>query len=506
MIAENGNFPGDPRVSIEARTLRDWGYAVTVIGPDDKNADSQRAIESITVYRFLYIRSFGGILGYLLEYTSAAIAIFTLTAYVCIAHGFDIVHVANPPDFLVPLISIYKLFGKRIIFDQHDLTPELYAARFSHTNALLLRIQTLLERLSYRLADHSIVTNESYRSIALVRGRRVPSDVTIVRNGPDLDRLATQAADEELRKRAPHIIVFAGIVGYQDGLDYLCRALHHLHSTLGRKDFLCVVLGDGDALRDIRALAHQLDLDSSIWFAGWISNRDLYWRYLASADICVSPEPSNSYNDRSTFVKIMEYMAVGKPIVAFDLPESRFSAGQAALFAAPNNEQEFAAKLKQLMDSPDLRLSRANLLAAELKVIWPGNIRFRSCCQSTAGLARRRWKQGVPIALSEHRSRVVEDSVSIVPVHAGAIRNNDVKNCKQTCLIHSQRSYWSRQPGGFRLPDSRWPLLQPVFEWRLYARRAIRSPKRARSAKHFDIARCRRSARSNMRSTRPTLT
>src|SRR5204863_1407226 len=134
-----------------------------------------------------------------------------------------------------------------------------------------------------------------------------------------------------------------------------CRALHYLHSTLGRKDFLCVVLGDGDALRDIQAVAHQLDLDSSIWFAGWISNRDLYWRYLASADICVSPEPSNSYNDRSTFVKIMEYMAVGKPIVAFDLPESRFSAGQAALFAASNNEKEFAAKLNQLMVSQDLR-------------------------------------------------------------------------------------------------------------------------------------------------------
>jgi hypothetical protein len=180
MIVENGNFPGDPRVSTEARTLRDWGYAVTVIGPDDKKAASQRTIEGINVYRFLCVRSFGGILGYLLEYTSAAIAIFTLTAYVCVTHGFDIVHIANPPDFLVPLISIYKLFGKRIIFDQHDLTPELYAARFSQTNALLLRIQTVLERLSYRWADHSIVTNESYRTIALGRGHRLSSDVTIV--------------------------------------------------------------------------------------------------------------------------------------------------------------------------------------------------------------------------------------------------------------------------------------------------------------------------------------
>jgi len=271
--------------------------------------------------------------------------------------GFDIIHVANPPDFIVPLVSIYKLFGKRIIFDQHDLTPELYAARFSRTNVFLLWVQMLLERLSYRLADHSIVTNESYRAIALGRGGCLRSEVTVVRNGSDLDRLPARQADEDLRKRAPHIIVFAGIVGYQDGLDYLCRALQYLRWSLGRKDFLCVVLGDGDALRDIQALAYQLELDSNIWFAGWISDRDVYWRYLATADICVSPEPSNSYNDRSTFVKIMEYMAVGRPIVAFDLPESRFSAGQAALFATPNNEQEFAAKLNQLMDSPDLRRS-----------------------------------------------------------------------------------------------------------------------------------------------------
>ena len=357
MIAENGNYPGDPRVATEARTLRDWGCAVTVIGPDDKTVSNQRTIEGIKIYRFPHIHFFSGSLGYALEYTSAALAIVMMTAYVCMTRGFDIIHVANPPDFIVPLVSIYKLFGKRIIFDQHDLTPELYAARFSRTNVFLLWVQTLLERLSYRLADHSIVTNESYRAIALGRGGCLRSEVTVVRNGPDLDRLPAQQADEDLRKRAPHIIVFAGIVGYQDGLDYLCRALQYLRWSLGRKDFLCVVLGDGDALRDIQALAYQLELDSNIWFAGWISDRDVYWRYLATADICVSPEPSNSYNDRSTFVKIMEYMAVGRPIVAFDLPESRFSAGQAALFATPNNEQEFAAKLNQLMDSPDLRRS-----------------------------------------------------------------------------------------------------------------------------------------------------
>ena len=179
----------------------------------------------------------------------------------------------------------------------------------------------------------------------------------MVRNGPEIERLQALNIDANLRKKSPHIIAFAGVTGYQDGLEYLCRALRSLRYDLDRDDFLCIVLGDGDALPDIKRFAHELGINDKIWFVGWVSDPALYFRYLSTADICVAPEPSNSYNDRSTFVKIMEYMAVGKPIVAFDLPENHFSAGRAASYVRPDQVQEFAVKLNELMDDAPLRRS-----------------------------------------------------------------------------------------------------------------------------------------------------
>jgi glycosyltransferase involved in cell wall biosynthesis len=222
---------------------------------------------------------------------------------------------------------------------------------------LLLGLLVLLERLSYGLADHIIVTNDSYKEMAKKRGRVCESRVTIVRNGPDLRNLDVADVDTELRSKSPNIIVFAGVTGFQDGLDYLCRALHHLRYDLCREDFYCIVMGDGDALQHIKSLAYELRLEGNISFAGWISDPDVYRRYLLTADICVVPEPSNAYNDRSTFVKMLEYLAVAKPIVAFDLPENRFSAQSAALYARPNDEREFALKIARLMDDPALRRS-----------------------------------------------------------------------------------------------------------------------------------------------------
>jgi glycosyltransferase involved in cell wall biosynthesis len=230
--------------------------------------------------------------------------------------------------------------------------------------------------LSYKLADHVIVTNQSYREIAMSRGQQSESKITVVRNGPELERLQALGVNEELRKRSPNIIAFAGVTGYQDGLDYLCRALSSLRFDLGRKDFLCIVLGDGDALADIKRLAHKLGIDDQIWFAGWVSDSDVYFRYLSTADICVAPEPSNMYNDHSTFVKIMEYMLAGKPIVAFDLPENRVSAEGAALYATPNNHREFAAKLAELMDDKALRHSTGELGRRRIKttLAWQHSI------------------------------------------------------------------------------------------------------------------------------------
>jgi len=394
MIVENCSYLRDARVGKQAKALREAGYQVSVIGADSGAFPWPVLVDGINLYRFPRISMVHGTFGYVLEYAYATVAIAILTAYVALTQGFDIVHIANPPDCIVLITAIYKLIGTRIIYDQHDLCPELYVCKFPRPRRLLLRLQLLLERLSYKLADHIIVTNESYRDVAIGRGGQSKSDVTIVRNGPEIEYLRARDVDMELRQRSPHIIAFAGIVGYQDGLDYLCRALRTLRYGLGRADFLCVVLGDGDALPDIKRLTRELGLDENVWFAGWVSEPDLYFRYLSTADICVAPEPSNRYNDRSTFVKMMEYMVVGKPVVAFDLPENRVSAGQAAVYVS-KDEREFAVTLAKLMDDPVLRRSMGEVgrQRIEAKLAWqysvPDLLRVYDLVSESEGVAHR---------------------------------------------------------------------------------------------------------------------
>jgi glycosyltransferase involved in cell wall biosynthesis len=376
MIVENCSYLRDPRVRRQAKALKDSGYQVSIINPSSDNVLWGELIDGIRVYQFPGIKFSYGPSGYLLEYAYATFMIAVMTLYVLVVRGFDVVHVANPPDCLVLVTAIYKLIGKKIIFDQHDLSPELYVSKFPRPKRLVLRLLFLLERLSYKLADHTIVTNESYRDIAISRGVQSESKVSVVRNGPEMEHLEERDTDIELRRRSRHLIAFAGTTGYQDGLEYLCRALRSLRFDLGREDFLCFVLGDGDALADVKSLAEELGIDDKIWFAGWVNDPDMYFRYLSTADICVAPEPSNSYNDRSTFLKVTDYMAAGKPIVAFDLPETRFSAGPAALYVCPNNEPAFALRLVELMDDPGLRgaMGEAGRRRIETQFSWQRSI------------------------------------------------------------------------------------------------------------------------------------
>jgi glycosyltransferase involved in cell wall biosynthesis len=355
MIIENCPFRQDPRVRREARTLVKAGYRVSVISPSWTRQAWRQLVDGVKVYQFPVARVGDAPIGYVMEYTFAMLAIALLTAVICLGDGFDIIQIANPPDCIILIVALYKLFGKLVIYDQHDLCPELYETRFGETSHTISSVLYFLERLSYKLADHVIVTNESYKHVALQRGGLSPPKVTVVRNGPDLKSLEVAGIDPALRNKAPNIILYAGITGSQDGVDFLCRALYSLRYELNRNDFYCVVLGDGVALPAFKSLAHELGLDEFIWFAGWINDNNLYARYLATADICVAPEPSNPYNDRSTFVKVMEYMSASKPVVAFDLPETRCSAGQGAVYATPNNETDFAVQIARLMDDPQLR-------------------------------------------------------------------------------------------------------------------------------------------------------
>jgi glycosyltransferase involved in cell wall biosynthesis len=351
MIVENCAFLKDPRVRREAIALRSVGYHVSVICPREARRPWRETLDGIRVYRFPSFPARGSLLGYLFEYGIATVAIALLSLLVLLCEGFDVIHVANPPDTLVLTLGLYKLFGKRIIYDQHDLSPELYIAKFRQFNPRLVKVLRWLEGRSFALADHVIAANESYKQIALTRGRIPESKVTVVRNGPDLEGYRPADIDDGLRQRSRNIIVYSGIIGFQDGLDTLCRILHILRYELGREDFCCVIMGDGDALPKVKTLAKALRLEENIWFTGWIDDSEIYQRYLNTADVCVSPEPYNDYNNRSTFVKIMEYMAAGKPIVSFDLAETHFSARDASLYATAGNEREFALRLAQIMDN-----------------------------------------------------------------------------------------------------------------------------------------------------------
>jgi glycosyltransferase involved in cell wall biosynthesis len=212
-----------------------------------------------------------------------------------------------------------------------------------------------LEKLSLRCADHVIATNQSYRAMEMERGGVPPERITIVRNGPELNSRQMVEPDPGLRQKGKIIIGYVGIMGFQDGVDYLLRALHHLVHGVGRTDVFCVLIGGlGSAQPSLKQLTTQLGLDDYVWFTGWVSDADLL-RYIASADICVDPDPSNPFNDRSTMIKMLEYMAQGRPIVAFDLPEHRFTAQAAALYVQPNDELEFARALAQLADDPARR-------------------------------------------------------------------------------------------------------------------------------------------------------
>jgi glycosyltransferase involved in cell wall biosynthesis len=394
MIVENNSYPGDPRVRGEAEALRSAGYQVCVIGPVKGAQALCEEVNGIKVYRYPAPPDAHGALGYVVEYIYSMMAILCITLWVLLREGFDVIHAANPPDTLIFIGLFYKCLGKRFVYDHHDLAPEMYYARFAgRGSAMVYSLLLWCERVSCRLADHVITTNESHRAIEMQRDGVDRERITIVRNGPDLSRVRIGDADPALRQRAGMILGYAGVVGIQDGVDLLLRSLYHLIHDLRKTDLLCVIIGDGEALPMVKGLVRELYLHDHVWCTGWIDDSTSYMRYLSTADICLDPSPSSAYNDRCTTIKLMEYMAAGKPIVAFDLPENRFTAQSAALYARPNDEAEFARCIAMLQDDPLLR-------------------------QTMGAFGRRRveselsWVQSVPKLLNVYK-RVLPDQLAI---------------------------------------------------------------------------------------------
>jgi glycosyltransferase involved in cell wall biosynthesis len=355
ILVENLPSPFDRRVWQEATTLFANGYEVSIICPTGKGHESRyEAIDGIHIYRYKLPLEAEGAKGYAIEYSAALFHTFRLAWKVKRERGFDIIHACNPPDLLFLIGGFFKLFmGKKFVFDHHDINPELYEAKFGRRD-FFYKLMVLFERWSFKTSDVSIATNESYKRIAITRGGMDPDKVYVVRSGPKLDRLRILPPVESLKKGKRFLIGYVGVMGAQEGIDLLLEAAKHLIVDMGRTDVHFGLVGGGTSLDQMKALAVKMGIADYVTFTGRVPDQDLL-EMLNTADVCVNPDVANDMNDKSTMNKIMEYMALGKPIVQFDLVEGKVSAQEASLYAAKNDPVDMAKKIAELLDDPARR-------------------------------------------------------------------------------------------------------------------------------------------------------
>lgn len=372
IIVENAPVPEDRRVWYESLSLRRAGWDVTVLAPDAQEGEPghrDAVIEGIRIRRFKVRRAEASVFGYIGEYSVAMWRIWRELRYLARDRPFDVIQACNPPDFLLLAALGQRRRGSRLIFDQHDLTPELYACRGSRSNALIERILLALEKLAFRVADITLAPNGSAKRIAVERDGKAPEDVFVVRNGPMLERFRPVPPDPTLVGARTHLLVYVGAMGPQDGVDHAVRALSRLADR--RDDWRAIFLGDGAMLPELRRLVSELALDTYVEFRGFVSDDEVR-RTICTADVCLAPDPRNAYTDYSTLIKIAEYMALAAPIVSYDLFESQVTAGNAALFARNNDPAEFARLIDELLDDPDLRraLGAEGRARVERELAW----------------------------------------------------------------------------------------------------------------------------------------
>lgn len=354
IIVENLPVPFDRRVWQEATSLKNSGAEVFVICPKGKGyEESYIFLDGIHIFRHPMFYEANGPLGYLFEYGNALFWEFLLSLKIFFHYGFDVIHACNPPDLIFLVGFPYKLIGKKFVFDHHDINPELYIAKFNKRD-IFYRLLCLFEKLTFKLADLSIATNESYKEIAIKRGKMPPDRVFVVRSGPNLNRLKIMPPNNSYKRGKNILIGYVGVIGQQEGIDHLLKALKVLVEKYNIYDFHCIICGGGTELENMKNLSAQLGLNDLVEFTGRIPDDQLL-EILNTADICVNPDIYNEMNDKSTMNKIMEYMALGKPIVQYDLKEGRFSAGEASLYAKPNDIEDFANKIHELIKDPDKR-------------------------------------------------------------------------------------------------------------------------------------------------------
>ncbi|MEN0139106.1 MAG: glycosyltransferase family 4 protein [Rhodococcus sp. (in: high G+C Gram-positive bacteria)] len=350
ILVENLSVPFDRRVWQESRALVDAGYRVTVICPMGATQDGEPdvTIDGVRILRYPLRAAEGGPAGYVREYGLALWHTARLALRVQRDDPVDAVHACNPPDLLFLVALLLRPFGAKFVFDHHDLVPELFLSRFPGGGPILYWATRLLERLTFAASDAVISTNESYRRVALERGRLAPERVAVVRSAPDLNRFVRRDPDPTLKRGKQYLAAYLGVMGPQDGVDYALRALAHLRDGIGRSDLHCIFMGAGDSFDDMVALSEKLGLADMVEFTGRVPD-EFVQRCLSTADVCLAPDPRNPLNDVSTMNKVVEYMAMGRPLVSFELVESRVSAGESAVYAPANDEAAFATGIDELL-------------------------------------------------------------------------------------------------------------------------------------------------------------
>lgn len=393
IIVENAPVPADPRVWKEALALRKAGHAVTVLSPVRKGYTKRyEVIEGIHVYRHPIPEEGNGVFAYIWEYFCALFWELLFAWWIYLRRGFHVMQACNPPDNIFLVALPFKLIGVKFIFDHHDVNPELYLAKYGRRD-FLYRGLALLEKLTFRCSDVVIATNESYKEIAITRGCVPPERVFVVRNGPDLTMFTPVPPKPELKHGKKHLVGYVGVMNVQDGLDILLEVAEYI-KALGRKDIHFTCVGGGPAFDDLQRIVAEKNIGDIVTFTGRVSDEELI-DILSTADICVNPDKPCRMNDISTMIKIMEYMALNKPIVQFDLKEGRISAQDASLYADPTNTvADFAEKILWLADHPEerRRMGALGRTRVETKLAWSFSVEPLLAAYETAfGLKRGKW-------------------------------------------------------------------------------------------------------------------
>jgi glycosyltransferase involved in cell wall biosynthesis len=372
IIVQNLPVPFDRRVWLECKALTAAGYDVTVICPKGKGDPKREVLEGVTLLKYRPYAPGGGALGFILEYAYSFLATALLVLQTRREGAFDVLQACNPPDIFWPIAWwVRRRDGSDFVFDHHDLCPELYDSRFPDGSALPRRGLLALEKATFHTADHVVATNTSYADVAMRRGGKSPSDVTVVRTGPDQERLRRTDEVPALRRSRRHLVAYLGVMGPQDGVDLAVRAAAHVVQHLGRRDVAFTFMGGGDCYEQMVALRDELGLQDYLELPGRVPDETVF-DVLSTAVVGLSPDPKNPLNDVSTMNKTLEYMAFELPVVAFDLKETRVSAEDAAHYVDSGDVPAYARAIVNLLDDDGRRevMGKAGRVRIEQELGW----------------------------------------------------------------------------------------------------------------------------------------